>query len=251
MASVKDGVYRIRTPENIELSLRLAGVGERLLAHLVDAWFNFALFVSLWLLLLIMGALLLNRQGTDLMTSLGTTVVAVIFVAAGLLNTAYYLYFEIRWQGQTPGKRWTQLRVLKDDGRPLDTQGALVRNVLRLLDQTLGLGLLMVLLHPLEKRFGDLAAGTLVIKETAGSFPGLVPTGDPSPDTFNTRRLSPQEYLYLGEFLRRRSELTPTARFEVAQRLTTRYLALLEVSQLPEGQDAEAFLVDLYSRWSG
>jgi len=251
MASVKDGVYRIRTPENIELTLRLAGVGERLLAHLVDAWLNFALFISLWLLLLVVGALVLARRGTDLMTGLGTTAVAVILVAAGLLNTAYYLYFEIRWQGQTPGKRWTQLRVLKDDGRPLDPQGAIVRNILRVLDQTVGLGLFLVLFHPLEKRLGDLAAGTVVIKESAGSFPGLGPTDDSPPESVNVRRLSPQEYLYLGEFLKRRAELTPTARFDVAQRLATRYLVLLELPQLPEGQDAEAFLVDLYSRWSG
>ncbi|WP_287127735.1 RDD family protein [Candidatus Cyanaurora vandensis] len=244
------GVYRIRTPENIDLTFRLAGVGERFLAYLVDFFINTSLFITLWLLLLLVGVGGLDLNGIG--TFLGSWLGAVIFALAGLLNVGYYLYFELVWQGQTPGKRWTGLRVLRDDGRPLDLRGNLIRNLVRLVDQTFALGLVVLVLHPEEKRLGDLAAGTIVVKEVnPGTLTPPIVATDTAILNLNLRRLNPQDYFCLEEFLSRRLSLEPRARVELAQRLAQRYLALVGEAELPGGMDAEAFLVGVYEGYRG
>ncbi len=51
-----------------------------------------------------------------------------------LLYSGYFALFEIFWNGQTPGKRYAQMRVIRDDGRPIGAYEAIVRNALRLVD---------------------------------------------------------------------------------------------------------------------
>ena len=45
----------------------------------------------------------------------------------------YFAFFEWIWNGQTPGKRWLKLRVIREDGRPITFFEAAVRNLLRTL----------------------------------------------------------------------------------------------------------------------
>jgi hypothetical protein len=74
--------------------------------------------------------------------------------------------FEVLNQGCSPGKSFMGLRVIHDDGTPIDWPASLLRNLLRFVDMLpfgYSVGAFTCLQHPLFKRLGDLAAGTLVI----------------------------------------------------------------------------------------
>ena len=84
------------------------------------------------------------------------------------MQFGYFAMFEAFWNGQTPGKRWTHLRVIKDSGRPINAYDAILRNLLRIVDNlpTLyAIGIVTMLISKENKRVGDYAAGTVVVHE--------------------------------------------------------------------------------------
>jgi uncharacterized RDD family membrane protein YckC len=155
-------IHQVITSERVPFSYRVAGLGSRLLAWLVD--------LGLILLLTLMGALI----GSVLEAGRPGLGVGVIMLWTFALQWGYFLLFEWLWHGQTPGKRAVGIRVIQWQGTGLNFTQAAVRNVLRVAD---GLPLLVVNLVPLlygvgflvaacnreQRRLGDLAAGTLVV----------------------------------------------------------------------------------------
>lgn len=80
----------------------------------------------------------------------------------------YYVFFELVWHGQSPGKRWIGLRVIKEGGYPIGFADSAIRNLLRIIDFLpfdCTVGVVVMLLDRRSRRLGDLAAGTLVVKE--------------------------------------------------------------------------------------
>jgi uncharacterized RDD family membrane protein YckC len=146
----------IATPEGVELALDLAGLGSRFTAGLID----------LLIKTLIAAALLVAA------IPLGGVIAVVVEAGVPLLvYIGYDVLFETLGSGRTPGKRWSGLRVMRADGGPEDLVASLVRNVLRLID---GLplsylpGIASILLTRRNQRLGDLAAGTIVVRERRG-----------------------------------------------------------------------------------
>jgi uncharacterized RDD family membrane protein YckC len=143
---------RIATPEGVPVDLMLAGVGSRFAATLIDLTFKGLLVLVLTLLAVLLG-------------DLG---IALVSVLGFLVYFGYDVAFEVLADGQTPGKRWTGLRVLREDGRPVDLLSSVVRNVVRLVD---GLPLsylpamVSILVTRRNQRLGDLAASTIVVRE--------------------------------------------------------------------------------------
>jgi uncharacterized RDD family membrane protein YckC len=143
---------RIATPEGVPVDLMLAGVGSRFAATLIDLTFKVLLVLALTVL-----AALLGDLGLALASVLGF-----------LVYFGYDVAFEVLADGRTPGKRWTGLRVLRDDGRPVDLLSSVIRNVVRLVD---GLPLsylpamVSILVTRRNQRLGDLAAATIVVRE--------------------------------------------------------------------------------------
>ena len=93
---------------------------------------------------------------------------AILAIAAFLLFFGYFIFFEWRFAGRTPGKRLLGIRVVRDGGFPLDFTGAVVRNVVRILEFGLGLlraSAISTLLSPQNRRLGDYAAGTIVVRD--------------------------------------------------------------------------------------
>ena len=80
---------------------------------------------------------------------------------------SYFTLLEGLWQGRTLGKKLLGLRVVRQDGAPLDLGTALVRNLLRLVDGQFGylVGAILVWTSPLKQRLGDRVAHTLVVKK--------------------------------------------------------------------------------------
>ena len=109
----------IRTPESVELEFTLAGIGNRALALLIDY-----LLVALLISLVSIIASFLSEQlvalwaqiggGTD---ALDLWLVAIAFLVTMAIYWGYFVGFETLWQGQTPGKRLTKIRVINEIGR--------------------------------------------------------------------------------------------------------------------------------------
>src|ERR1700712_60853 len=119
-----DGVQetlRIATPEGVSLELPLAGVGSRFVALLVDT--------SLQMIGLIALAILLSVTDAG-----GLTGGAVFAVALFGVIFAYPVAFELGAAGRTPGKRWSSLRVVCDDGSALTFRASALRNLVRPID---------------------------------------------------------------------------------------------------------------------
>lgn len=147
----------IETPENLSLETPIAGFGSRCTAAILD----YLIIGSIMLLvtLAFFGGSRRAPSNTSIILWIG-----VLF----LLLTFYHLIFEMLWNGQSPGKRWTGLRVVQANGMPLTVTGAIIRNFLRLFDFLplfYGIGLIALFLSKKGQRLGDLAAGTLVIRE--------------------------------------------------------------------------------------
>ena len=149
-----DTTRRVATPEGIELTLRLAGPVPRALAWSVDL----ALRAAIVLVVL------------TLASQLGRAGWGIVLLAAFFVEWLLPAWFEAQMRGQTPGKRLFDIAVLNDDGTPLRWPGALTRNLLRAVDflpLMYGFGLVCMLLNRDFKRLGDLAAGTVVVYQSA------------------------------------------------------------------------------------
>src|SRR5580765_2371041 len=102
----------------------------------------------------------------------GSVAVTIVVFLIFLANWGYFLFFEAKFGGQTPGKRWTGIRVVRDNGLPIGWKESALRNFVRIADimppPACVVGGLMILLSKQGKRLGDLLAGTMVVREDFG-----------------------------------------------------------------------------------
>lgn len=155
-----DGFLNIDTPENVVFDMEIAGIGSRFMAALVDTLLIGILQVAIFLPLVLSSGESLGES-----VAAGWLVAAAVFLAFIIL-WGYYIFFEWRWNGQTPGKRLVGVRVICADGRPITLTEALIRNLVRLIDFLpgfYGIGVVVMFAQRHWRRLGDLAAGTLVV----------------------------------------------------------------------------------------
>jgi uncharacterized RDD family membrane protein YckC len=211
----------IETPEQVALEFPLAGVGSRFLAVAVDSLLQAAIgFVVLFAAIGVFTAL---RTG-------GTWIAAFALVGGFLIFYGYFAAFEAFWHGQTPGKRLVGLRVLSASGRPIRIDEALLRNLLRVVDQLPGVyavGIVAVLASKRSQRLGDLAAGTVVVHEKALSAPVMTVAEATVPSWTGAAGLSDAELLLVETFLQRRRELDLAVREDRARAIADRLRARL------------------------
>ncbi len=234
----------IETPEQIELRLPLAGPGSRSLAYLLDLCVQLVplLFAvaAAFLLVPVDGAEMVGRNATGL-PELGSLPLALVSVAIFAVNFGYFALFEAFWNGQSPGKRWIGLRVLRDGGFPIDGRAALLRNLLRLVDFLPAFyvtGVVAIFAGGRGKRIGDYVAGTFVVREGRPLRAEGPAPARPSPAS----GLSAGELALVRGFLDRRLELDEDARWRLSRQLAARFSAQLGQ---PVPSDAERFLEGL------
>ena len=117
-----DTSIEITTPENIAFRYQLAGPFQRLPAFLIDFGVRITIIFSLWICMTFLGIVL------------GGFVVALIFVAYFVMSWFYGVILETYFNGRTLGKHVLGLRVLTDQGRPINGEQAVLRNLFRTAD---------------------------------------------------------------------------------------------------------------------
>jgi uncharacterized RDD family membrane protein YckC len=217
---------RIVTPEHVQIRLTPAGLGSRFLALMVD-------------LILSFGATLVVGTVCKALLPRGVGQ-AVSLTAAFLLGTGYPIYFEVRHQGRTPGKRILRLRVVDGRGLSITLEQSFARNVVRVLDFIplfYGLGGLVSLLDRDHRRLGDILADTLVVQERIP----LRPEGDVRLDRrFNAlrvpalqrrirQRVSLEEREFLLTLCFRADRLDESARYDLMDDVGSWYRKRLDI----------------------
>jgi uncharacterized RDD family membrane protein YckC len=235
-----DATIRVVTPENIAFEYRLAGPFRRLPAYLLDFCIGTALFIGLSIAL----TLAVSFASTGL-------AIGVQFLLFFVIWWFYGVLFETFMNGQTPGKYVLGLRVLTDNGQPINGMQATLRNLLRAADLFVPLLALFVMgLNRKYQRLGDLVAGTIVIVEERQWLTGVAKLEDPRaiqlaaylpPNFVVTRSLSRA----LATYVERRRFFTPPRRREVARHLA---IPLLDRFGLPPDTSYDLLLCALYYR---
>jgi uncharacterized RDD family membrane protein YckC len=249
--------YRLHTPENVAVDYDLAGVGSRFIAAAIDTIVQVILIILVSIAISVAGGLVIGRgllRDLDRAPDAGAAIwlVAVLLLVLFLLLWGYYVAFEMLWNGQTPGKRLTRLRVLRETGYPIGFLDSLIRNLVRIVDFLpfgYGVGVLTMLLDRRSRRLGDLAAGTIVVKERRGLRAADL-LGDPLPplldgqvpDVPHVERLGAADYSLLREYLLRRERLTPQARDALALELGATLARRLDAPPPDDGLAADDFL---------
>lgn len=258
-----DETLVIETPERVPLHFALASIGNRFIACAIDHTIQIVLLFSLVIIFLIIEGFsdLGNR-----VTSAPKWVIALLVIFVFVLMSGYFALFEWIWRGQTPGKRWLKLRVIREDGRPIGFFEAMVRNLLRNFDimpsPFYSIGLISVFATDHDQRVGDLVAGTVVVREREAEAPEFTevfasPVSDPAlrrswkpvPFAADVNLLTETEIQVVESFLRRRWDLKDYPRQWMAWRVALPILFKLRPQYDLATFTYEGFLEELLHRY--
>jgi uncharacterized RDD family membrane protein YckC len=231
----------IDTPEQIALEYPLASAGSRFLALGIDTLLQLAAFACLGLI-----ALAGLYFAARVFEGIATWLLALVLVSAFVLYYGYFAIFEWWWSGQTPGKRAVGIRVIVQSGRPLGPFDAILRNLLRIVDQMPGMyavGLLSIFLTARNQRLGDLAAGTVVVHDRPIERPEM-PDAPRGTVRYGAERLTAEEVALVEAFLGRRHALDPEVRLSTARRVVDRVARRLSLS-VGSSEDEERVLEEV------
>ncbi len=244
---------KFRTPESVELEFTLAGIGNRAWALLID-YLLLAVIVTVFVIVWLTLSVQLGNFWTGIFGSQASLwLMAIAFLTSIAIYAGYFVFFETLWQGQTPGKRFAKIRVVRDDGRPIGLQQATLRALLRTFDEFFFIGAFLIIFSNREKRLGDLAAGTIVIQDQAPTASATFTISEQANSVYehllqiaDLSLLLPDDFAVIREYLRRRGVMTPKARAAVAQELTQQVKAIIDLENLPENVAPDVFLEAVY-----
>jgi uncharacterized RDD family membrane protein YckC len=207
----------------IALDLVLIGTG-LLLLGLAEAAFGFSGFVPDWF------------------------GIALVLLLAFALQFGYPVGFETLWRGRTPGKAALGLRVVTVEGAPVRFRHAATRAAIGLLELTGTAGAIAViasLSSARGQRLGDLAAGTLVVRERRSSGPPRAVSFRPPPGlesyvrVLDVSRLERRDYATVRDLLRR--ELPADLRAQLGEQVAASLVGRVQPPP-PPGLDALTWL---------
>src|SRR6266513_2276014 len=219
--------HGVETPEHVDVRFELAGIGSRIAAGLLDLTLQLFGIIALWTLGAVLGGGLLTTQGMA-----RSWVSAVMILLTFCFAWGYFTLFEALNGGRTPGKQALGIRVVMDTGRSLTTPAAVVRNLVRVIDCYVPIPvaptLLSMFLHPSNKRPGDMAAGTIVVRDhpTDWSLGAMLPVAEETvaePLEAGPPELAEEEFRLLDRFLARINDLTPEVQVRITTDLVSRF----------------------------
>jgi uncharacterized RDD family membrane protein YckC len=216
--------YQITTPEQVTFHYTVAGPFARCMAWLTDQviiWIGYIVIVSVF-----------AKLG-------GSLAIAFIVLGIFILDFSYFTWFELRWTGQTPGKRRFGIRVVSSRGAKLRFADVLTRNLMRPIDLLpfgMALGGTVCFVDRWHRRLGDTLADTIVIRDDIRELPQAIAGEKSRVNTFQidpavrtrilTRVSRPERDLILDLAIRR-DQIDPTAREELFAQAATHFRATL------------------------
>jgi len=233
----------IDTPEQIALELPLAGIGSRFLALAIDSLLQVVAVIAV----VIVGALMASgSRRTDwsgLDRFFSQTIGAIVLVLLPFcLYWGYFAFFEVLWQGRTPGKRVAGIRVIHQSGRPMTAIECIGRNLMRgvdILPGMYGVGLICMMCNAQNRRVGDFIAGTIVVHDKAleTAAPSWSNESERQSVQPELRKLSPDDLVLIETYLNRRYEIDQVVRTTTAQRIVAMISQKSGIQKLSDQRD--------------
>ena len=216
----------IETPENVELERRLAGIGSRFIAGLLDNLLIVLMYLLLFVPLILTG--IISRDNVNFSETMGIWILVLIIMGMSFIYWGYFVLFEMRTNGQSPGKKYMKIRVVQIEGGGISFSSIAIRNLLRIVDGIGGYAVAGISMFVTKKvqRLGDLAAGIVVISEEVPDYSARY---DKKKKVFDNETatsaaleatgLKPDEYHLLQNYWLRRKELDDEARKKILPQL--------------------------------
>lgn len=218
---------KIETPQNVELTRPLAGIGSRMMAGFADNIIIFLIYLLLFLFVMLYYSFEINEP-LQLLRNGDTLVFTLIIIAGFVLYWGYFALSEYYMNGQTIGKRNLKIRVVKLEGGPLSFTDLAIRNLLRAADFLflyLVAGVVMFFTKRVQ-RLGDLAAGTVVISEDVVNYASandykntLSVDSNLEAGILRVHGISAETYRALNSYLKRRHEFSMEVRLKIFGKL--------------------------------
>jgi uncharacterized RDD family membrane protein YckC len=238
-----------QTPESVELEFVLAGLGNRIYALVID----YLIWGFLLCAILLAWAFIFTQVDWLQSDPIRQWVWAIQFLMFFLVYIGYFIVFETLWRGQTPGKRYVKIRVIREDGRNVGIQQSILRSLLRPIDDLFFLGFLLVIFSQQEKRLGDWVAGTILIQEGQAISnqkitisPAATKLVDRLIETGKIAAITPDEFATIRKYLYRYSALDPNIRDGVSDRLSHQLLKRIELANKPPTIDSHLTIEAIY-----
>lgn len=244
--SAFDDRVLIESPDYVEVDVELAGVGSRFIAAIVDA----AIIAALEFAILVVTAAVMSLVATNVgwMQAVGSVGAAIAIGASSLVLLGYHIAGEMWMNGQSPGKRLMDIRVVKDNGQPIRFADSALRNFIRIFEFAAGaytISIISILASRQCKRIGDFAAGTIVARATKRAVPAHLAvdvSALPLPPEMRQAvqtgisRVTQAEYEFVSDFLQRCGGLAPPMANRMA--VQTGWELMNKLGIPPQGENA-------------
>jgi uncharacterized RDD family membrane protein YckC len=250
------GQTRFLTGEAVHLDVRIARVGSRALARLIDLVIQ---VVLLWALVTALSLLLVFASALGIVVPDGASFSIMLILSLIGAFLGYPVLMETTTRGRTLGKLTVGLRVVRDDGGPVTFRHAFARGLVALAIEWPGIigapltwlaTIWAMIASPQSKRIGDHVAGTVVIHERTPAAWGWVPQMPPNlaiwASTLDLTGLDDDLGLAIRHYLARNRQIREPARTQLGQRLA-REVASVTNPPAPEGTPGWAYLAAVHA----
>ena len=228
MQPLPDSDLVVPTPERVSFDYQVAGLGTRAIAQILD----------LLIIAVVVAAVFFVASAVSALS--GGTATLILLFGSFVVIFGYFWVSESLWSGQTVGKKAFRLRAVGDRGEPLTFGQAGIRNIVRIVDflpYGYGVGLVVLFANGKGKRLGDLAAGTIVVKDSDHVWLWQLPGGKtpmassgavvPPPAAYaaasaaelTLRRLDPELRRFVSSYARRRPQISLDVRVQLASQV--------------------------------
>ena len=244
----------LQTPESVELEFTLAGIGNRSFALIIDYLILGLTVIMTWIIGYYIAFQIdpASTFGLD-NNKLAQWAIAIQSLVSFTIYAGYFVILETLWQGQTPGKKWTKIRVIRDNGKAERLPQAILRSLLRPVDDIFFIGVFFIVFSRSEKRIGDLVAGTIVVQDEQASKSANFKLSPEAEDLAvqlkvesEIANLLPEDFATIRDFLQRRKNIMLEYQHQLSRKLADQVKEVILLEEVPEGYSNSQFLEAIY-----
>lgn len=250
---MKEKIIKIEAPEKIVFTYTIAQTGTRIAAFTIDLIIQILFMIIVILIIMMVGVSFSSLFNPDVSENASYFAIAFLYIVIFFIQWGYYILFEVIFQGKTPGKLIFGIRVIKNNGEPIDFSTIVLRNLLRAVDSFPAfhfLGGLISIADMKSRRLGDIAAGTLVVhdiklfRKEPDFSTNLTSSVSINSSDVLFKRLSEDELYIIRKFLNEKGKLSYEKQDQIAGELSEKINLKLGLKQ--ENIEPIAYLEKIY-----
>lgn len=226
---------QLETPEKIQFSYNISELGTRGLAYLIDLAIKFTI-ITITVIILFLTIIESFFITSEMLDSNFNLIAAFFLIMWFLLDWFYFVFFEVIWEGQSPGKKLMKIRVIRSNGEPIQFDAIVLRNLLRSVDGFPVFhifGFIVAFIDKKTRRLGDIVADTLVVNEIAFNIKEPDFSVKLSDDTERIKnldkKLSEDELYILRRFLNEKDQVPKEKLESIAHNLASQISSKLKI----------------------